>query len=345
MSKQLPAKTAPTGFWNRLLGLRRRKAQVRVYHSYSDTDAVLVLGHVLRGGEIAAPEDHLRSSIWDNALSMIRLFRVVPQSNAEVEVHFAGEVRRARADEQGFFQVEWVPCHPLPRGWQPVTVKVLSGEAAGRQGEGNVYYPGFTPQGFISDIDDTFLVSHTASLLRRIRVLLTRNPATRKPFEGVVKHYQALARKSAPEAFPNPFFYVSSSEWNLYAYIKDFCRHHELPEGIFLLSEIQSVSNLLTSGQKNHGGKEDRIRHVLEAFPTMKFVLLGDDTQRDPYIYAEIAKAFPNQINAVYLRQRVKSHREDASKQLADIEALGIPVCYFKHSKDALEHSRALGLA
>ncbi len=318
---------------------------MRVYHSYSDTDAVLVLGHVLRGGKMVAPEDHLESSVWNNALSMIRLFRVSPQSNAEVEVHFAGEVRRAKTDEQGFFQVEWPPCHPLPRGWQPVMVKALNGEAAGKRGEGSVYHPGFAPQGFISDIDDTFLISHTASLLRRIRVLLTRNPATRKPFEGVVKHYQALARKGAPEAFPNPFFYVSSSEWNLYAYIKDFCRHNGLPEGIFLLSEIQSVGNLLKSGQKNHGGKADRIRHVLQAFPTMKFVLLGDDTQRDPHIYLEIAKAFPRQINAVYLRQRVKSHRNSASKLLAEIEALGIPVCYFKHSKDALAHSRALNLA
>jgi phosphatidate phosphatase APP1 len=345
MDKQLPAKTAPTGFWTRLLGLRRRQPQVRVYHSYSDTDAVMVMGHVLRGSRLETSEDHSSSSVWNNALSMIRLFRVVPQAGAEVEVHFAGEVQRARANEQGFFQIEWPPQHPLPMGWQQVLVKALNGEAAGNRGEGRVYHPGFAPQGFISDIDDTFLISHSATLLRRIRVLLTRNPATRKPFEGVVKHYQALARKGAPTLFPNPFFYVSSSEWNLYDYIKDFCRHQELPEGIFLLSEIQSVGNLLKSGQKNHGGKEDRIRHVLEAFPNMKFVLLGDDTQRDPYIYLAIAKAFPQQVNAVYLRQRVKSHREDASRQLAEIEALGIPVCYFKHSKDALEHSKALGLA
>ena len=345
MDKQLPDKTAPAGFWSRLLGLRRRLPQVRVYHSYGDIDAVLVLGHVLRGGKLVSPENHEGSSVWNNAVSMLRLFRVAPQGNTEVEVHFAGEVRRAQTDERGFFQVEWKPQHPLPLGWQPVTVRALEGEAAGSWGEGSVYHPGIAPQGFISDIDDTFLVSHTASLLRRIRVLLTRNPATRKPFEGVVKHYQALARKNATNGFFNPFFYVSSSEWNLYDYIRDFCRHHGLPEGIFLLSELQSVKNLLRSGQKNHGGKADRIRHVLEAFPTMKFVLLGDDTQRDPYIYKEIAEAFPAQINAVYLRQRVKGNRKRASESLAGIEALGIPVCYFKHSRDALVHSQSLGLA
>ncbi len=319
--------------------------QVRVYHSYGDADAVLVLGHVLRGGTLVSPEAHEGRSVWNNAVSMVRLFRVAPQAGTGVEVHFAGEVQRARTDDRGFFQVEWKPKCTLPLGWQPVTVRSLEGEAAGKCGEGSVYHPGVAPQGFISDIDDTFLVSHTASLLRRIRVLLTRNPATRKPFEGVVKHYQALARKNATDDFPNPFFYVSSSEWNLYNYIRDFCRHHGLPEGIFLLSELQSVKNLLSSGQKNHGSKADRIRHILEAFPTMKFVLLGDDTQRDPVIYREIAEAFPAQINAVYLRQRVKANRKKASKMLAGIEALGIPVCYFKHSRDALVHSQALGLA
>ena len=52
----------------------------------------------------------------------------------------------------------------------------------------------------------------------------------------MVKHYQALAHAGTVPHEPNPFFYVSSSEWNLYDYIREFAKKNEMPKGIYLVT-------------------------------------------------------------------------------------------------------------
>ena len=37
----------------------------------------------------------------------------------------------------------------------------------------------------------------------------------------MVKHYNMLASANTQKDVPNPFFYVSSSEWNLYYYLTE----------------------------------------------------------------------------------------------------------------------------
>ena len=76
----------------------------------------------------------------------------------------------------------------------------------------------------------------------------------------------------------------------------------------------------------------------------MRFILLGDDSQQDPHIYEAITKHFTSQIVAVYLRH-VRNSRYAATQEVVDvISGRGIPCCYFKHSSEAIAHSKELGL-
>jgi phosphatidate phosphatase APP1 len=143
---------------------------------------------------------------------------------------------------------------------------------------------------------------------------------------------------------PNPFFYVSSSEWNLYDYIKEFCRKNALPRGVFQLAQIKRFKDLLNTGQGRHASKYIRITRILKYFPNHKYVLLGDNSQKDPEIYATVAKDFPGLIHAVYIRN-IRILNDEPTKQfLKDIESRGIPCCYFKNSSEAIEHSVKIGL-
>lgn len=45
-----------------------------------------------------------------------------------------------------------------------------------------------------------------------------------------------------------------------------------------------------------------RIVRILEVFPNLKFILLSDNSQRDPQIYASIRHKYPGKITAVYIR-------------------------------------------
>ena len=196
----------------------------------------------------------------------------------------------------------------------------------------------------MSDIDDTFLISHSSNLWKKLYVLFTKNAHSRKPFEGVVKHYQLLSQAHTTTNHPNPFFYVSSSEWNLYDFIKEFTRKNELPEGVYLLSQIKRLSEVWKTGATKHSGKFMRIARIMEAYPAQKFVLFGDDSQQDPTIYAGIVTHFPGMVKAVYLRHVYDKNISNVKELIKKIEACGVSCCHFEHSETAIEHSYSIGL-
>ena len=328
------------GWLSKLLHINTRPV-VKVYHGYGDNDRMLVMGHVL----LRAPEAAERYSrgFLHNAVSLMRLFMVRPApGGVRVEVRFGDEMREAKTSDDGFFMLDWDSARDLVPGWYPLTATLSSDRRI--MGEGKVFVPPPDGRAFVSDIDDTFLISHSTHLGKRLRVLLTKNARTRKPFDGVVEHYRELSLAGTTPTAPHPFFYVSSSEWNLYDYIKEFCRYHGLPEGVFLLSAIKSLSSFWKTGQGRHGAKYIRIARILKEFPRLDFVLLGDDSQQDPHIYLKLAQDFPGRIKFVYIRHRVKTHLNGVRKITAQMQTLGVEVCYFTHSKTARLHSAQHGL-
>lgn len=341
--------TTQTGGWrnNILTALRiSNRPVVKVYRGFGTATQLTIQGHVLRRSPL--PRNRYRQNFWVNTFAVLRLFMVRPYPNALVRLHGTADVRETRTDADGFFRFEWTPDAPMPPGWHPVQVDLIS-ESTGSQsiltsGTGEVQVPHPTQYGFISDIDDTFLISHSATKLKRLLVLLTQNAHSRLPFEGVVAHYQALSLAQTTPDAPNPFFHVSSSEWNLYDYILEFSQQHKLPTGVLMLSQLKRFNQLWQTGQNKHLTKLDRIARILAAFPTHKFVLLGDDTQADPTIYASVVAHYPGQIRCVYLRQVGLLPKPDVQAIVATIEAAPVPCCYFAHSAVAMQHSRDIGL-
>lgn len=315
---------------------------IKVYHGYGHTRQLTVYGHVLKLGPL--PRRKYRKSFIRNTLALLRLFIVKPYSFVDVTMEWEGKFYTSRTDADGFFKFEWKDEPPLPRGWHQVNVTATKKEQVVAKGDGKVYVPHETQYGFISDIDDTFLISHSSNLRKRLYVLFTQNARSRAPFEGSVRHYQMLAQGNTTPDAPNPFFYVSSSEWNLYYYILEFTRVNGIPEGVFLLSQLKQFGQLLKTGQSNHHTKFTRIVRILEAYPDQRFVLLGDSSQQDPYIYESVVRHFPKQIHAVYIRDVHDPNHQKAKDVLHKIESAGVPCCFFKHSSEAILHSRKIGL-
>jgi phosphatidate phosphatase APP1 len=260
------------------------------------------------------------------------------------------EWHHTQSEKDGFFRFE-IPLHqPVKPGWHEVQVFLLRRKAdtTKAQGKGTVYVPHINQYTFISDIDDTFLISHSSNLRKRIFVMLTENAHSRQPFEGVVKHYQLLSKAGLTEEEmqyeSNPFFFVSSSEWNLYDYIREFCIKYELPRGVYLLNQLKTFSQVWKTGQNNHSTKFMRIVRILEAFPKQKFILLGDDTQEDPTIYASVVEHFPDKILAVYLRKVRKTTKPTVLPAIEKMKAAGVLCCYFAESSEAISHSATIGL-
>jgi phosphatidate phosphatase APP1 len=319
-----------------------RKPVVRVYHGYAYEGQLLVYGHVLRQSPFT--KTHYRKNFWSNSTSLIRLFMVEPFANAMVRMEWGDYILETQTDTDGFFKLDGKVDTTMQAGWHQVTVEIAMGKYAGTKGEGKVMIPYPTQYGLISDVDDTFLISHSSNFRKRLYVLFTKNARTRRPFEGVVKHYQLLAQANTTPDAPNPFFYVSSSEWNLYDYIREFKRNYGLPEGVYLLSQMKQLHEFLKTGQTKHGGKFMRIARVLKEFPHQRFVLLGDDTQQDPDIYLKIVEGFTGRILCVYLRHVGRIRKQSVMEIAEKIASYGVEVCYFKKSEEAIAHSQSIGL-
>ena len=319
------------------------KPILKLYRGYANEHELIVMGHVFK------PTSHtdydFQKKKFKNAKSIIRLYRVKTHSNTDIYLEHNDVTIHTKTLKDGYFKF-CIPLDPdVKYGWIDYKVKIIfKGEAITttekyiRPHKGNL--------GIISDIDDTFLISHTQNPFRKLYILLFRNVYNRKVFENVVHHYQALSASGRDnKEEQNAFFYVSSSEWNLYRFIIKFTELHHLPKAVLLLKDIKtSLTDFFLTGRGNHNHKFEKIKHILEFYPNLKYVLLGDDSQHDPYLYEAICKIFPLSVKAVYIRKTGERKKEKTNIALRNLETLGVAVCYFSDSTEAIAHSKEIGL-
>ncbi|WP_428659660.1 App1 family protein [Runella sp.] len=318
-------------------------AIVKVYHGYGHKDNLIIYGHVL-ADKIASRKKYTGNTLR-NAIHLMKLFFVEPVPGVRVQLQWGEQQLYTTTESDGFFKFEWQSVTDVAAGWHKVRVNLLSAkEKVTATCQGEIFVPHSTQYGFISDIDDTVLVSHSSTTGKKLRVMFTKNPRSRKSFVDVVKYYQLLALAHTEPNVPNPFFYVSSSEWNLYDDLNEFFRHNDLPKGAFLLNAIKKWYQLLQTGKTKHEGKLMRVARILSAFPKQRFVLLGDNSQKDPEIYALIANKYPDRVIALYIRNIDPEKEAVTLKILKAINDKNVHTCLFKHTDEAIQHSKSIGL-
>ena len=320
-----------------------KSASVKVYHGYGHTQNLVVYGHVFKFR--AKTKQNFSNNFFINIIHLLKLFVVRPYPFVKVKLTFNGQEIYRKTEYDGFFKFEWKANEEVKAGWHTVQVEALTDrDVVIAEGQGEIFVPHITQYAFISDIDDTVMVSYSAKIRKRLRELFIKNPRTRKTFKDLNEHYTALALSHTDVGQPNPFFYVSSSEWNLYDYLLETFRYNNLPEGAFLLNQIKRWKDLLKTGKTGHEGKLIRVMRILDAFPNQKFVFFGDNSQKDPAIYTAIAEKYPKNISAVYIRN-VRKERESQTRMLLDrIEAQNVRTCLFDSSEEAISHSKSIGL-
>lgn len=193
-------------------------------------------------------------------------------------------------------------------------------------------YPAFFPLGdseyeVISDLDDTVLVSHTASAFKRIRNILFLAPKKKKT---------VLFTFHLMQEFKEKLFrvhYLSKSESNLYQVIADFIEYHDLPKGSLLLSPHLKWKQLINP-RKGKDYKLKQIKELLRNLPDKKFILLGDDTQRDMDVYTQAITEFKDQVRLVFIRQTRISRTERQEEMWNKLVKTGVEAYYFDDRED-----------
>ena len=317
--------------------------ELKLYRGYANDREVVVQGHVFR--KYPASENLYDRQGFRYIRSVLQLFTVKTVPNAKVVFKFNGTETETRTLFDGYFRFALPLSEKLPSGWHPFSVTLddhIDGQPVRLTKEDELLVPSKGGYTIISDIDDTFLVSYSGQTLKKLYVMLTRNVEARKSFEDVVKHYQLLsfAGRKADGKERNTFFYVSSSEWNLYEYINRFIDRQDLPKAVLKLKKIKTkLTDFFSSGGGSHQHKQIKIEHIVTFYPQNTFILLGDDSQRDPYIYENIIKIYPKNIRAIYIRQTEKNKKPEVESVIDNIQNLGVSTCYFQHSGEAIAHS------
>ena len=227
-----------------------------------------------------------------------RSFATAQVAGAVVDVEIAGAVHRLVADRDGYVDA-LVPVD-LPAGWCHAQASALGG----RRATIPVLVVGpETTVGIVSDIDDTVMVTLAPRPLIAAWNVFVRRDDARVPVRGMADLYRALGAGRADV----PVVYVSNGAWNSAPAIGRFLRRFGFPSGPMLLTDWGPT----TTGWFRNGTEHKRasLRRLATELPHVRWVLVGDDGQRDPQIYDEFARAEPDRVRAVIIRELTRAQQ------------------------------------
>ena len=332
-----------------ILRLRRRLgtiANIHVvpYRTYGTLNNVFVRGRVLENKNISVAADG--DTLFKNLLNMYKRFETDEVPGAIVQLQLPGEHQQIVSDKEGYFVFNLTPDTPLVTDelYHNFPLELLEPNGSVGSVEAEMMIPPADAEyGIISDIDDTIIRTGATSLLSMGKTVLLGTARTRLPFAGVSAFYKALQLGRNGKR-NNPFFYVSSSPWNLYDLLIDFMDHNEIPAGPLLLRDFGIQSDSFTSGDYlSHKFKE--IAQILDTYPHLNFVLAGDSGEQDPPIYHEVVKQYPGRIICIYIRDVAKGVKKERAEWIAsELSKLGVEMVLTENTVKAAEHSAASGL-
>ena len=313
---------------------RSRRIVISPYRSFGRDRELLIRGRVLVDKRITRAT--AAEPLWRNMLNTYRRFQTDELAGARVVASYRDSVVESVTDDEGHFSIRLAPAAPLDDAiWHDVNLHLPDHHTTA---VAHVLVPAAGAQfGVISDIDDTIVRTNATSLLGMTRSII-RNAAARLPFEGVADLYRALHVER------NPIFYVSSSPWNLYELLHDYMDLNGIPQGPMLLQDwgIDEATLVLASHTAH---KLAQVQTLVDFYPELKWVLIGDSGQHDPEIYLRVIQAHPNRILAAFIRDVTSDLRDKGvARILEESNAAGVEMLYVQDSAEALKHARRIGI-
>ena len=327
----------------RLLG---PPVRIQPYFGYRSRTRLVIGARALRCGKPGFE----KGGRWQAVRTMLAQFASREAAGVPVTLEVGGPggillEHEQKTDHEGYvrFDLALEPEWDLPP--DPVW-EVLALRWSNREGpqcvEGHVLAPGRSARlAVISDIDDTIIETGITGGFRAIarnwRRLLAELPDDRIAAPGADAFYGALGGGQVlPEgehrpgtripATRRPFFYISSSPWNLFSYLVAFLHSKKLPLGPLMLRDW--AFDRATLGSSSHGEhKRAAIEEVLSMYPDLRFALIGDDTQGDLPAYAQAVRRYPGRVAAVFIRTSAGEElgpQDVAARAL--IEGAGVPL-------------------
>lgn len=271
-----------------------KKPSIIPYIGYGGTDWVRVLGRVLYLKPKATTDDTQRADVVQvSKVRGWRTFTSVPMPHATVNVSIDGvSIDTALSDRGGV--IDAVIKVNLAPGWHTVSLSIGDSEPA----ETPVFI--VDPKatfGVISDVDDTIL----QTALPKPFVAAWNTFVVDEQARAATPGMPVLLQHLVEEHPGSPIVYLSTGAWNAAPALSRFLARNLYPMGPLLLTDWGPTHDRFFRNGAQH--KRNELRRIVSEFPNVRWVLIGDDGQKDEMLYHEFSTQFPDHVAAVAIRQ------------------------------------------
>nr|WP_255479566.1 App1 family protein [Quadrisphaera sp. RL12-1S] len=145
----------------------------------------------------------------------------------------------------------------------------------------------------------------------------------------------------------SPVVYLSNGPWNFTGPLSRFLSRCGFPAGPLLLTQWSpSAEGVFRDGRAHKRRSLERLR---SDFPGVRWLLVGDDGEHDPAVYGDFARAHPQHVLAIALRQVGGGGGGDAAGTADgpapdEDDGLVVPVLRGPDGHVLLHHLREAGL-
>ncbi len=325
--------------WHRF----RRKAAVRRGHmptvmsftGYGATGWVRVLSRVVMAPDEAFENGRRLAKMVEDGVRGWHNFTSPPVPYALVEVIAGGQSFEVRADRGGV--VDAVVPVRLEPGWQSVVLQAQGAEPA----YADVYIVADdVVTGVVSDVDDTVVVTYLPRPMLAAWNSFVLDEHARTPTPGMA----VLLHRLLGQQVASPVIYLSTGAWNVAQTLSRFLSRNLYPFGPLLLTSWGPTEDRWFRSGLEH--KVTQLDRLARDFPGVRWLLIGDDGQHDPEIYADFARRHPDKVRAIVIRQLTPSQAVLAGGRAEDPRdsTPGVPWCYGPDGASLAAQLESLGI-
>lgn len=288
--------------------------RITLFPAYSDGAALVVEGRMVERHGSSRP-DGSDGSLTNLRRSARQFFNDERQQQL-IKLHLPGYSGQARSDGEGYFRL--AEKTTLVPGWHQIQAEGGKAQAVGQL----LVVPPENRLGLISDLDDTILVSEVTDRRRLLANTFLKNSAQRQAVPGMAALYSRLMARNAQPASA-PLFYLSASPRQMHEAIADFLGRNAFPPGVLITKRI---TNDFSSEPRldQFSYKTAKIEEIFARLPWVRFVLVGDDGEKDPEIYDWVRERYPERVVDIWIRHvslDPQRHRPQHQKNLSEILA------------------------
>ncbi|RRD47408.1 App1 family protein [Tessaracoccus sp. OH4464_COT-324] len=276
---------------NRVLIRRGWQEAILPYIGYGTREQLRVMSRVLLAPADGDPLARAAGAAlyrrgWRNFIAVSRMDAAVTLTIGNARVPVA-------ADRGGYIDVR-IKNPGLPPGWHDITITSAGGVSAVAPVQvidDDVRF------GIVSDIDDTILSTWLPRPMLAAWNSLILTEQARQAVPGMARWFQQLLA-AHPGA---PIIYVSTGAYNTFPMIRRFQGRHGFPTGAMLLTDWGPTNTGWFRSGPDH--KRTALRELARDLPNVRWLLIGDDGQHDPQLYAEFAELQPDHVLARGIRE------------------------------------------